>query len=213
VNQNFPIYFDFLGLHLQEPMTLLWDGLITIFSFVFYLKTFKRVSPREFPLFFRWMSAATFLGIFGHLFFPYFGIIGKFPSWICVSITSYFFCVGTLKLTSKTEIKRTTTSLIIIKSILLTVLSLLLQNFTWIAIDSVFSYIVIGSIYGFTLWKRNNAYNLLIGSLILIPTIFIFGLKINIHPLFNKDDFSHLFVILSLIFYYFCITKNKIYDV
>jgi hypothetical protein len=47
-----------------------------------------------------------------------------------------------------------------------------------------------------------------ISTLVLIPNTAIQGMKINIHPWFDRNDFSHVLLITGLIFYMIAITKR-----
>jgi hypothetical protein len=209
VQQQAIIYFDFLGLHLQEPMAIIWDGLISITSLLFFIQLRKKNHTiyMNFIRFFIWMSISTFLGLLGHLFFKYFGFFGKFPSWICISITAYYFCVATLEI-NQIGLKNWKIGLII-KGIICLMLSLIFTKFSFVALDSVVSYMVLGTFLGLKLMREKKNVLLLIGTICILPTLFIFGLKINVNLYFNKDDFSHFFILISLFFYYFCATKKQ----
>jgi hypothetical protein len=213
VQQQAIIYFDFLGLHLQEPMAMFWDGLISITSLLFYfqLRKKKNINLSNFIHFFIWMSISTFLGLFGHLFFKYFGFFGKFPSWICISITAYYFCVAILEI-NQIDIKKWKLSLLL-KGIICLILSLTFTKFDFVAIDSVISYMLLGTFLGVKLLREQKNALLWLGTICILPTLFIFGLKINLNRYFNKDDFSHLFIWISLFFYYFCAIKHRKYDI
>ncbi len=195
-------------------MSIFWDGLISIISFYFYFLLKKRQfhASRSFQTFFFWMGSATFFGVIGHVFFYYLGVFGKYPSWLSTIITAYYFCISVLEVTKNAYLSNWKKGLLI-KGMVLLCLSYYIKSFTYIAIDSVFSFVLIGTYFGLKFKKKTNNYYLLVGSMLIYPTIFIFGLKLTIHPLFNKDDFSHLFILISLFFYYFCTTKIKDYDV
>lgn len=213
VNQQTIIYFDFLGLHLQEPMAILWDGLLALISLLFFQKTIKQKNPKttNFRYFFAWMSISTFLGLLGHLFFTYFGFYGKFPSWFCIVVTSFYFCLAVLQI-NEIEFNKWKV-LILTKGLLALAFSYYFTTFNFVAIDSVFSYVIVGCSLGIKLARNYQNYFLLLGSLWIIPSLLIFGLKINLNIYFNKDDFSHVFIFISLIFYYFCSSKKINYDV
>jgi hypothetical protein len=190
-------------------MAILWDGLICFSALLFYMYLRKKndANLTSFIRFFIWMSISTFLGLFGHLFFKYFGFYGKFPSWICISITSYYFCISTLEI-NQINIKNWKIGLFI-KGISCLLISFMFTKFSFVALDSVVSYMVLGTFLGVKLFKEQKNAFLLIGTICILPTLFIFGLKININRYFNKDDFSHFFIWLSLFFYYFCATKKQ----
>ncbi len=194
-------------------MAILWDGLICFTALLFYMYLRKKndTNLTSFIRFFIWMSISTFLGLFGHLFFIYFGFYGKFPSWICISVTSYYFCISILEI-NQINIKNWKIGLFT-KGISCLLISLMFTKFSFVALDSVVSFMVLGTFLGVKLFKEQKNPFLLIGTICILPTLFIFGLKMNIHRYFNKDDFSHFFILLSLFFYYFCATKNRKYDV
>lgn len=212
MNQQTIIYFDFLGLHLQEPMAIVWNGLTAIVSCIFYFKSKSKTETiNYFPDFFLWMTVATTLGLFGHLFFGYFGFFGKFPSWLFIIITAYYFSLAIIKINQLNTEKWK--PILKIKGGILLSLSYLFSTFNFVAIDSIIAYIILGSYFGIRLNRNIQNSNLLVGTILIFPTLFIFGLKIQISPYFNKDDFSHLFILISLFFYYFCTTKKVNYDI
>ena len=194
-------------------MVILWDGLISITSLLFFILLQKKndTTQTNFIRFFIWMSIASFLGLFGHLVFKYFAHFGKYPSWICISITTYYFSVALFEI-NQISLKNWKIVLLI-KGLICLVLSLTFTKFSFVALDSVFSYMILGTFLGVKLMREQKNANLWIGTICILPTLFIFGLKINLNRYFNKDDFSHLFIWLSLFFYYFCVTKNRTYDV
>ncbi len=194
-------------------MAILWDGLICFTALLFYMYLRKKndTNLTSFIRFFIWMSISTFLGLFGHLFFIYFGFYGKFASWICISMTSYYCCISILEI-NQINIKNWKIGLFT-KGISCLLISLMFTKFSFVALDSVVSFMVLGTFLGVKLFKEQKNPFLLIGTICILPTLFIFGLKMNIHRYFNKDDFSHFFILLSLFFYYFCATKNRKYDV
>ena len=194
-------------------MAILWNGLIALVSLIFYLKTKQHHATNKpyFSKFFLWMFIATILGLFGHLFFGYFGFYGKFPSWLFIVITSYYFALAILHLNNL--ISATWKNVLILKGGALLLLSYIFTTFNFVAIDSIFSYIILGTYLGVKLNREVHNYYLLVGTILIFPTLFIFGLKIQINPYFNKDDFSHFFILISLFFYYFCTTKKVNYDI
>ncbi len=194
-------------------MAILWDGLISLTALLFYFQLRKKndTNLNNFKRFFIWMSISTFLGLLGHLFFKYFGYFGKFPSWICISITAYYFCISILEI-NQIDAKKWKSGLLL-KGIIGLILSLTFTKFSFVAIDSVVSYMVLGTLLGVKLLREQKNALLWLGTICILPTLFIFGLKINLNRYFNKDDFSHLFIWISLFFYYFCATKNRKYDI
>ncbi len=194
-------------------MAIIWDGLISITSLFLFrmLRKKKNTNHTNFTLFFLWMSISTFLGLLGHLFFKYFGFFGKFPSWICISITAYFFSLAILEM-NQMQLNKWKIGLLS-KGLLFLVLAILFMKFNFVALDAVVSYMILSTFLGIKLMHQQKNPHLLLGTLCILPTLFIYSLKINLHRYFNKDDFSHFFIWLSLFFYYFSIRKNRYYDI
>lgn len=200
------IKFDWFGFHLQEPMSLVTNGFIVVFCAFAYLKL-KQFDDRAISWmrkFYLFYGIGTFFGIIGHLFFQYFGVVGKFPCWFFGSFAncSASFCVLTF-FKEYTENKRIY-YFVFGKSILLLILAFIAQKFVFIAVDAVLTYLVFCGIFGYILVKRGfvELRMMVIGVAILFPSIFIFALKINIHKWFNKDDFSHILMLGCILCFY-----------
>ena len=106
------IYFSAFGLDLQEPIALVFNWLMALVCFVSYFSLRSNTNPeiKLWKLFFLFFGLSTFIGGFGHLFFQYFGVYGKFPHWIGGIISAYFagramlFRLGNLKLKQRLKL-------------------------------------------------------------------------------------------------------------
>lgn len=208
------IYFTFAGLHLQEPSTFISDFLLAIVSLYISYRIFK-LNKKEnvhFFYFYTFLFISTLLGAFGHVLYFYFGVLGKFPSWFFASIATIYFCAAVLE-DIPTFFNLKWKSFIWIKAILLLLLSLIYTKFIFVAIDSIISYLIFGGILSYLLWyqKRVHMKYLVFGTILLVPSIFVFVLDVNLHILFNKNDLSHLFILIAILFYYKAVLeKNKL---
>ena len=74
------------------------------------------------------------------------------------------------------------------------------------AVDAIVTYIGYTGVYAYILMKRTEKAaflkNMIIAVVVLTPSAFIFGLKINIHQWLNKDDLSHLLMIVTIYYFY-----------
>lgn len=202
------IEFDFLGLHLQEPMALLFNWIIASFCFYAFnrLGKFKNEANFYWRLFYLTFGISTFFGGLGHLFFQYAGFPGKYPCWITGCIANAFAAMGMLHLTGVSKPKKIAFQVIWIKCVVLCCASILTNKFIFVALDAIVTYIGYTGVYAYILMKRSEKVaflkNMIIAVLILTPSAFIFGFKINIHQWLNKDDLSHILMIVTIYYFY-----------
>ncbi|TNE55677.1 MAG: hypothetical protein EP338_02585 [Bacteroidetes bacterium] len=200
------IPFSIGGLSLQEPMAVVTNWMIA--SFCVY--AFWQIGPsknypiKKFRLFFLFLALSTFFGGLGHAFFQYTGLPGKFPSWIFVTLASYQIGRGILFYWKEQASYQFLNYFLWIKSAILLLSSLTTQKFIFIAVDSIFTYIVYA---GFLCWKissksRSEMRYFTWGVFVLFPSVFIFLLNINFHRWLNRDDVSHLLILGCISFFF-----------
>ena len=220
------IQFDFLGYHLVEPNAFIGDTLILIVSLFFAYKVSKL--DRATPFFKAWkwfyivFGVGFFMGGLGHLCFEYWGIKGKYFSWYSGIVSTYFVEFAMLSIFPILRIQKT-----------LKIVSLAKMIIAFIVATAVFLYVdlnqdpqkgllvptlnsVIGLSFslGYLGWyysrKIDPSFKFLwISALILIPSAIVQGMKINIHPWMDRNDISHIFLILGLVLYYQTIKGYK----
>lgn len=201
------IQFDWLGLHLQEPMAIITNLMLSVFCFFAYQRLRKGSDTkanywwRLFYLFFGW---STFFGALGHGLFLYTGIYGKFPCWTLGCLANIFAAKGMLSFQGYSRLTKFTEIAIWSKSLGLLLLAILTQKFIFVAIDAIITYLSFTGAFAFVLIKRGlrEMRYMIIGVLILIPSAFIFILKINPHRWLNKDDLSHVLMLGCIVFFY-----------
>lgn len=208
------IQFEFLGLHLQEPMAIVTNGLLSLFSFFAFsqLKKTKQSKAHFFwSLFYLTFAISTFFGALGHAFFQYFDVIGKFPCWITGAIANGFAAMGMLHFKGFSEPKKNSFAIVWIKSLTLLIVALITKKFVFVAIDAILTYIIYTGVYGYILFKRGalSVKWMVIGVLVLLPSAFVFLLKLNIHRWLNKDDLSHLLMLGGIICFYLAMKQWK----
>lgn len=205
------IHFNLGGLHLQEPSTFVTDIILAIGCFILCFKTYKlkKTVNSEFIKFFLFLGVSTFLGAFGHVLFYYSGKIGKYPSWGFASLATFFFCCAIVN-DNPHFFNRRWNIFFWFKGILFLFLSVFFSKFLFIAVDSILSYLIFGAGFGTKLWKasRDHMKYIVFGTIVLIPSAFIYILDVNLHDLFNRDDLSHFFILFAIIFYYKAILER-----
>ncbi|WP_027418506.1 DUF6962 family protein [Crocinitomix catalasitica] len=213
------IEFVLFNLNLLEPMGFITDTLLAILSITLGLKLRKLKIYHPFKTywiaFFYIFGIGAFLGGLGHLFFNYWGVSGKFPSWISGPIAIYTLeqamisvhpnqsRLGLYKLLSFWK-------LIIVFTIftLVCIYLPIYENptlaFLPSAINTILGVVLTAGILARYYAKTvNNAYMYFVyGVLILLPSAFIFLLKINLHQWFDKNDFSHILMMLGILYFY-----------
>jgi hypothetical protein len=201
-----PIKFEWLGLHLQEPMAVVTNGMLSLFSLYAYLKLRKWDSEANYwwRLFYLIFGVSTFFGALGHAFFLYFGVFGKFPCWILGCLANVCAARGMLAFAPFVHPKRSAVVLIWVKSAVLLVMALISQKFLFVAIDAILTYIAYTGAFAFILTTRGVAEMkfMVMGVIILVPSAFIFLLKLNPHRWLNKDDLSHLLMLTCIYCFY-----------
>jgi hypothetical protein len=205
------IQFEIFGLNLQEPMALLTNWMIAGFAFFAFFNLKRKESPFQdyWKTFYLILGVSMIIGGLGHLFFQYWGIIGKFPSWTLGVLAGIYSSFAMISIWPNRKQQRNLRRFVIIKSILLLSLAFATRKFLFVAIDNSLAYLIFCGFLAFKLFKKNLAgmKYISIGVLILLPSALIFGFKINLHRYLNKDDLSHFFMVGCIIMFYIGVKK------
>lgn len=205
------IHFTLAGLQLQEPSTFISDIILAICSFILGFKTYKlnNVDNSYFFKFFLFLGVSTLFGAFGHVLFFYGGNPGKFPSWIFALVSTFFFCNAIID-DKPTFFNAKWKSIVWIKAVLILILSVIFSKFIFVAIDSIISYLIFGGVLSYALWNDDRLHMkyIVYGTIVLIPSAFVFILDVNLHELFNRDDLSHLIIMITILIYYKAIQER-----
>lgn len=218
IGADFPkIEFELLGLELLEPNSFIGDTVLFIFS-VYAANQVARIQKpslfhKSWFLFFIVFGTSFLLGGFGHLLYNYWGIPGKTPSWFLGVIAVYFIERAMISLMEREALKR---ALNIVSKIKLT-LALISVFIVLVLVDLEADYSkgmivptinstigLVGTlgVLAIALSKRINGMSpLILSVIILIPAAVIQGMKINLHPWFDKNDFSHVLLLIALFLY------------
>ena len=207
------------NLDLLEPICFFSDLLIAAICFYFAYKILKMNTKSLFFYYWRWffitLGISMILGGFGHLLYNYTGAFGKWFGWLGSIFSSIFLEMAFISIYPKTKVKKNLYLISYVKLLLMIVIELLIFSYVDInknqaiglIIPSLNSFIGIGCCAGYLgyYYQKNIAENFKyfwIGVLVLVPTIALQLFKINPHQYFDKNDLSHLILILSFILFY-----------
>lgn len=212
------IEFSFFGLNLLEPNAFIGDSiiLITAIFLASKLRRFDMSNPffKNWRYFFLLFGCGMFLGGVGHLIFNYFGFYGKYIPWL-MGIWAVYFIEKAMISLLKNNYKALLNKVILFKLFLF--LSLEIFVFCFIdmsedhsiglrvpAINSTIGFIFSLGFLGYKFSKEidKNFIYFLYSVLLMIPSGIFITYKINIHPWFDKNDFGHLILVLTMIFFY-----------
>jgi hypothetical protein len=206
------VYLCMFGLQLQEPIALVTNWMIASFCFFafFNLKRNESTFQDYWKNFYLVLGISMFFGGLGHLFFQYLGMVGKFPSWILGVIAGLFSSFAMLSVWPNKKQQNNLKRFVILKSILLLSLSIATRKFLFVAIDTSVAYLIFCGFLAYKLIQKNFAgmRYILIGVLVLLPSVLIYGCKINLHRYLNKDDLSHLFMVGCIIMFYIGVKRT-----
>ena len=204
--------FTWNGLCLQEPMALLTNWVIAITALYLFFRIKRPFSAfrRNWRKFYLFFSISTFFGGLGHLLFFYFDVFGKYPCWIFGFIAAFYASKAMISVNMLTEsMKRNLMWMIYGKLFILLSAAIIFKSFFFVMADAIITYLYfclgLGLIY---LKKGYKSFSYtILAVLILMPSIYIFLMKVNPHIWFNKDDLSHVLMVLTIIFFYIGVVK------
>ena len=212
------IHFVLFGLDLLEPMALITDTILGVLSVVLGLLLSKIKIDIPFRTYWIWFflvfGVGAFLGGLGHTFYLYWGLAGKFPSWIAGPLSIFLLEQALIAVHPNMERLRLYKLLSFWKMVLVYIAFAIVcyiapeekkatLPFLPIAINTILGVILTAALLG-------NYYSKIIaiefkyfvfGVIILLPTAFIFLMKVNLHQWFDKNDLSHVLMMIG--FFYF----------
>jgi len=209
-------FFDFIIL---EPNALVTDTLMAIVSlylgFLLYRKENKSTFSKWWFAFFILFGISSFLGGLGHALFFYFGAKGKILNWITGIITIYLIeraMISSLKDVRKRQLYEAIVLGKLVFVFVVFIYVILTQpieekpelGFLPLAIHTIIGVFSTAGLIGFSQSKTQSiAYKYFyFGVAIILPSAFFYLLKINPIDWFDKNDISHLFITIGVVFFY-----------
>jgi hypothetical protein len=220
IGQDFPkIEWSFLDYKILEPNALITDTLMALVSlylaYLLYKKELNNTLSNRWFHFFILFGISSFLGGLGHALFHYFGAMGKMPNWITGIVAIYLIERAMAAAIVAEASRKKYENFIFYKMILVFVV------FAWVistqainekpelgflplAIHTIVGVLTSAGILGYSLSKTKNAAFKYFywGVAIILPSAFFFLLKINPINWFDKNDVSHLFITIGIIYFY-----------
>ena len=212
------IQFDAFGLNLLEPNTFIGDTILAIAAFYLAIKVSRLKGEGVFfsswKYFFIVFGVGFFLGGLGHLFYNYWGIPGKNPSWYLGILATFFIERAMISIHGSKKTKQALTIVSQLKLILALVAALCVSLFVNLEEDYSRGMIVptinssIGLIYslgylGYQYSQESPSFKYLwISVLLLLPSVFFQAFNINPAQWFDKNDVGHFLLLISLFLYF-----------
>jgi len=200
------IAFSLFGLDLLEPMAFVTNMVVVLSCLLAYSRT-RELTTRYahwWKGFFISFALASFFGALSHVFWNYWWFYGKIPSWFFGVVATTCSAFAMLEVAGlQKKVKNFLRSVLVVRGLVVLTSAFIFWKFLFVAIDTIFIYITFAGIYGVILLRRgfdHMRYNML-AMVFLIPTAFIFLLKIDLHEWLNREDLSHLLMSVSIFFF------------
>lgn len=216
--------FTFMNLELLEQNALLTDSLVAVVAIALGFVVMKRNKSFKTPFFRYWQvlffvyGIGFFFGGMGHVFYGYFGITGKYLALITGFGIPIMIEHAMISLLPKEKQKKlfllsklkTVAAFLALTIVYFTVTSeeqalpaLLLVPSLNILVGLTLTCGVLGMKFGKSISK--SFYILPITILVMIPAPILQMGKISFHPWLDRNDASHVFLIVTLFMYFFAV--------
>lgn len=220
------IEFTLFGWQMLEPMAVITDSFMGSLSVYFGIKVSRLRTEHPFYSYWMWFflifGIGAFYGGLAHGFYNYWGVFGKIPTWLAGPISVY--ALEQAMISAHPNKKSVSLlkglsfwKLIIVLKIWIIILCFAplyekpALGFLPIAINTILGVTATAGGIGWVLYKKKalsiNYKYFVLGVLVMLPSAFVFLMKINLHPWFDKNDLSHVLMIAGISYFYFGIKK------
>lgn len=213
------LQWDAFGLELLEPNTFIGDVIIFFVAIYFFFQIKRNYSKttfnRSWMYFYLFFALGFGLGGFGHLFFNYTGVPGKYPAWFLGMVASFFIERAMISIYPKVEKRTFFQQLVnaklvlfcIAETIVLATLDIEAKPERGLIVPTLNSVLGLGIALGLLGAKYQQKIHasfkyLWMGALIIVPSAIFQALKINPAQWFDRNDVSHVLLLLGLIIYF-----------
>lgn len=219
------IQFQLFGWELVEPMALITDTILGVLSVWLGIMLIKLKKDHPFRTYWIWFfllfGVGAFVGGLGHIFFNYWGVHGKLPSWL--SAPAAIFCLEQGMIAANPRLKRIDLLKLISfwKIVLVYIIFALVFSFgpldekpglpfLPIAFNTIFGVILTAGVLGNSYAKKIGPEfkYFVYGVLVLSPSAAIFLMKINLHQWFDKNDLSHILMMIGITYFFFGVKRS-----
>lgn len=210
------------GFDLLEPNTFIGDVIIFALSIFLAYKTGKLSAKGNYFLFWKWffiVFGISFLaGGFGHLFYNYWSLPGKYTGWYSGMVATLLIEVAFLSVfpNEKWRMRLTVFAVVkmsaafIIEAIVLATYDLSADQSKGLFIPTLSSVLGLALVFGLlaTYYRSKidesfRVFHLCV--LVLVPPVFFQLFKINFAPWLDRNDVSHIMILVSLPLYFYAI--------
>ncbi len=218
------IEFQLFGLDLLEPNGVFGDILIFAFSiyFAYKIKQYGNGTPffKLWSWFFIVFGIGFLAGGFGHLFFNYYGVPGKYASWYIGILSNVFVERAMISIHPSERFKRIANPISFVKLILSLIgmtwsinyfdLNLDPAKGMWFpmfasVIGVLFCHVYLGILYA---KKISPIFKYLwISFIVTLPSVVVLAVKISPAQWYDKNDLAHTIMIIGMCFYHYTVKK------
>ena len=220
IGEDYPkIEFQAFGLDLVEPNAMLGDSIICAVALIIAYKIGKMPIQNTFfkswKAFFIIFGIGFFFGGLGHMMYNYWGLPGKYASWYSGIFAAFFIERAMISIHSSEKFQSIFNKVISAKLVLALLGATAVFMFVDLEADPSLGLRVptlnttIGLLFalGYLGFKYAKAITpgfkyLWISIIILIPTAFLQTMKISFHQWFDRNDASHILLIIGLLMYF-----------
>ena len=174
-----------------------------LFYYLYRSKAESNNFTKLWNVFFLLFSFSTFFGGLSHLLFHYTGLQGKIPGWGTAVIA--ISCIEWAIASKISEPGRRNLNLLIWIKLVITFLTLLWDlHFKWVMIHTGVGLILILGIWSIISLRngKESSKFFLWGIAWAIAPLPVRIFEIDLHDWFNRDDISHLFMLISIYFFH-----------
>jgi len=199
------IPFSLFGLSLLEPMAMITNLIVTLSCIYGYSKVRKANHLVYWRWFFVSFALASFLGGLSHVFWNYWSFNGKIMPWFFGVVSTSLLTFAMVDLFRFDRRVGVFISFVIFfKAITILSLAYYHWEFLFVAIDTIGSLLLACGVGSWILHFKKGVVQakfIFYGVLVILPAAFIFLLKFDLHRYMNREDLSHLFIALGLLFF------------
>lgn len=213
------ISFDLFGYTFLEPNAFIGDAIIFAVAIYYAVRIRKLNSKGGFYTNWYWFNivfgVGFLIGGFGHLFYNSWGVNGKYIPWCSGILSAFFLESAMISIFPKKETRRLYKRLSLLKLVFVFITAFYVFFTVNLSVDNAkglmvptansviglgFGLIALGTYYYNRIDKSFRYF--WIAGLLLFPSAVFQALKINLHPWMDRNDVSHILLIISLILYY-----------
>lgn len=229
IGKDYPkIEFELFGLDLVEPNAFIGDSIIFLVALYYYFRIQKmeRMQPSDFlknwRLFYLWFGLSFLCGGFGHVFYNYTGVLGKTPSWFLGMLAPYFIEQAMISIYPNEGKRKLFKQLSLAKLLVIAVLEILVLSLLDISgapekglvlptLSSTIGLFICLGILGVYYQKQiHESFKYLWMCMILLILSGIpQTIKFNPHQYWDRNDISHVFLLLALVLYFQTIKRYQ----